>query len=84
MLLKSDSWVNIQCNYWVKICCNLTEIGPTKRSKGVKIIAIADKHGLPLSVSKHAANHHKVTLVQLSLDFYMIKAKPDNLIGDKA
>jgi hypothetical protein len=35
-------------------------------------------------VSTHAANHHEVTLVQLSFDFYMIEAKPENLIGDKA
>lgn len=54
-------------------------IGPTKRGKGMKIMAIVDEHGLPLSVSTHAANHHEVTLVQLSLDFYMIEAKPDNL-----
>jgi transposase len=60
------------------------EIGPTKRGKGVKIMAIVDRHGLPLSVSAHAANHHEVTLVQLSFDFYMIEAKPENLIGDKA
>jgi transposase len=33
-------------------------IGPTKRGKGVKIMAIVDRHGLPLSVSTHAANHH--------------------------
>ena len=60
------------------------EIDPTKRGKGVKIMAIVDRHGLPLSVSTHAANHHEVTLVQLSFDFYMIEAKPENLIGDKA
>ena len=60
------------------------EIGKTKRGKGVKIMAIVDRHGLPLAVSTHAANHHEVTLVQLSFDFYMIEAKPDNLIGDKA
>jgi transposase len=60
------------------------EIGPTRRGKGVKILAIVDRHGLPLSVSTHAANHHEVTLVQLSFDFYMIEAKPQNLIGDKA
>lgn len=60
------------------------EIGPTKRGKGVKIMAIVDRHGLPLAVSTHAANHHEVTLVQLSFDFYMIEAKPDNLIGDRA
>jgi transposase len=59
-------------------------IGKTRRGKGVKILAIVDRHGLPLSVSTHAANHHEVTLVQLSFDFYMIEAKPQNLIGDKA
>ena len=60
------------------------EIGPTKRGKGVKIMGIVDRHGLPLAVSTHAANHHEVTLVQLSFDFYMIEAKPEKLIGDKA
>jgi transposase len=60
------------------------EIGKTRRGKGVKILAIVDRHGLPLSVSTHAANHHEVTLVQLSFDFYMIEAKPQNLIGDRA
>jgi transposase len=60
------------------------DIGNTKRGKGLKIMAIVDRHGLPLSVSTHAANHHEVTLVQLSFDFYMIETKPDKLIGDKA
>jgi transposase len=60
------------------------EIGPTRRGKGVKIMGIVDRHGLPLAVSTHAANHHEVTLVQLSFDFYMIEAKPENLIGDRA
>ena len=60
------------------------EIGPTKRGKGVKIMAIVDRHGLPLAVSTHAANHHEVTLVQLSFEFYMIEVKPENLIGDRA
>lgn len=56
------------------------QIGPIKRGKGVKILAIVDRQGLPLSVSTHAANHHEVTLVQLSFDFYMIEAKPENLL----
>jgi transposase len=60
------------------------EIGATKRGKGLKIMAIVDRHGLPLSVSTHAANHHEVRLVQLCFDFYMIEAKPKNLIGDRA
>src|SRR6478609_1999262 len=59
------------------------DIGPTKRGKGLKIMAIVDRHGLPLSVSTHAANHHEVRLVQLCFDFYMIEAKPENLIGDR-
>jgi transposase len=37
-----------------------SEIGPTKRGKGMKNIAIVDRHGLPLSVSTHAANHHEM------------------------
>ena len=41
------------------------EIGATKRGKGLKIMAIVDRHGLPLSVSTHAANHHEVRFVQL-------------------
>lgn len=59
-------------------------VGKTKRGKGVKIMAIVDKEGLPLAVSTHAANHHEVTLVQLSFEFYMIEAKPEKLIGDRA
>jgi transposase len=43
------------------------EIGATKRGKGLKIMAIVDRHGLPLLVSTHAANHHEVRLVQLFL-----------------
>ncbi len=60
------------------------EIGKTKRGKGVKIMGIVDRNGLPIAVTTHAANHHEVTLVQLTFDFYMIEAKPEKLIGDKA
>src|SRR4029078_3908023 len=60
------------------------DVGLTKRGKGVKVLAIVERHGLPLAVSTHAANHHEVTLVQLTFDFYMIEAKPEQLIGDKA
>jgi hypothetical protein len=50
----------------------------------VKILAIVDRHGLPFSVSTHAANHHEVTLVQLSIAFYMLEGKPEQLTGDRA
>jgi len=39
---------------------------------------------LPMAVRTHAANHHEVTLGQLMFEFYMIEAKPENLIGDRA
>ena len=61
-----------------------TEIGKTMRGKGVKIMSIVDRHALPVAVSTHAANHYKVTLVQLSFDFYITEANSENLIGDKA
>ncbi len=50
----------------------------------MRIMAIVDHHGLPLSVSTHAANHHEVRLVQLCFDCYRVETKPDNLIGDRA
>ncbi len=43
-----------------------------------------DRHGLPLSVSTHAANHHEVTLVPLRFDCSRLEAKPEPLIGDRA
>jgi transposase len=59
-------------------------VGKTKRGKGVKIMGIVDRNGLPAAVITHAANHYEVTLVHLTFDFYMIEAKPEKLIGDKA
>lgn len=59
-------------------------VGKTKRGKGLKILAIIDRHGWPLLVSTHAANHHEFTLVQLSFAFDMLESPPDNLIGDRA
>ena len=47
-------------------------------------MAIVDRHGLPLSVSTHAATQHEVRVAQLCFDFYMIEAKPENLVGDRA
>ena len=39
---------------------------------------------MPLSVNTQAANRHDVTLVQNGFDFYMIGAKPEKPIGEKA
>ena len=42
------------------------EVGTTKRGKGMKIMAIVDRHGLPLSVSTHAANHQYKAAIPIS------------------
>jgi len=52
------------------------EIGSTIQGKSMNVMANIDRHGLPLAVSMHAANHHELTLVQLSFDFYMIEGIP--------
>ena len=38
------------------------EMGPTKRGKGLKIMAIVGRHGLPLSVRMHAAIYYEGAL----------------------
>lgn len=60
------------------------ENGPKKCGKVVKIMAIVDRSCLPLAITTHVAIHHEVTLVQLTFDFCMVEAKPENLIGDRA
>jgi hypothetical protein len=42
------------------------------------------KRELGIDLPGSAANHHEVDLAQLCFDFYMIEAKPDNLIDDRA
>ena len=59
-------------------------IGPPRRGNGVKMLAIVDRHGRPLSGSTHAANHHAVTLGQLRFDVYLLEATPEHRIGDRA
>jgi len=58
----------------------MQRFGATKHGKGMKSMAIVNRHGLPLSVSTHAATNHEVRLVQLCFDFYTIEAKPENLM----
>jgi len=60
------------------------EIGTANRGKGLNITSIDDRNGLPLAVTSHAANHHEVTLVQLTFDFYIIEAKLEKPSSSKA
>ena len=59
-------------------------VGPTKRGKGTKIIALADAHSLPLAVSIESASPHESQLVEGVLGHSFLDALPARLIGDSA
>ena len=59
-------------------------MGPTKRGKGSKLMAVADRHGLPLAVDVASASPAEVRLVRKTLDVRFIEELPERLIGDKA
>jgi Putative transposase of IS4/5 family (DUF4096)/Transposase DDE domain len=59
-------------------------VGKTKRGKGSKIMAIADRHGLPVAVLVESATPHEVTLVHATLAERFVKELPVRLIGDNA
>ncbi len=60
------------------------KVGPTKRGKGTKIMAMADAAGLPLGIHVEAASPHEVILVEPTLAACVIDTPPKRLIGDKA
>jgi len=59
-------------------------VGPTKRGKGSKIMAIADGHGLPLAVHVASASPHETKLVEATLEQRFFADLPERLIGDRA
>jgi transposase len=59
-------------------------VGPTKRGKGSKIMAIADRHGLPVAVHVVSASPNEATLVEPTLQRRFLHETPERLIGDKA
>jgi transposase len=59
-------------------------VGKTKRGKGTKLMAVADRSGLPLAVYAASASPHEVTLVGETLAQVLIAERPERLIGDKA
>ena len=59
-------------------------MGPTKRGKGSKIMAMADRHGLPIAVDVASASPHEIKLVNSTLKARFLKESPQRLIGDKA
>jgi transposase len=59
-------------------------VGKTKRGKGTKIMAIADRHGLPIGISVASASPHETQLIETTLEQRFTKKVPPLLIGDKA
>ncbi len=59
-------------------------MGATKRGKGSKIMAVADRTGFSVAVHVAAASPHEVTLVQHTLAERVVRPLPQRLIGDKA
>ena len=59
-------------------------VGKTKRGKGTKIMAVADRAGLPIALCTASASPHEVTLVRATLRESLIGPWPQRLIGDAA
>ena len=59
-------------------------IGKTKRGKGSKLMAVADRSGLPLAVHLTSASPHEITLVHDTLKERFFRRQPLRLIGDRA
>lgn len=59
-------------------------MGKTKRGKGTKLMAVADRADFPLAVHTSSAAPHEVTLVHTTLAQVLTTEQPKHLIGDKA
>ena len=59
-------------------------MGKTKRGKGTKLMALADRSGVPLAVHAARASPHEVTLVEATLAASFVGEEPKRLIGDRA
>src|ERR1017187_960256 len=59
-------------------------VGPTRRGKGSKIMAIADRHGLPVACCVTSASPHESKLVEATVAQRFTRAKPKRMIGDRA
>ena len=60
------------------------KVGKTKRGKGTKIMVVADRNGLPVSVCAESTAPHEVTLAMSTLLQMVIPDAPQSLIGNNA
>ncbi len=59
-------------------------VGPTRRGKGTKIMAIADRHGLPVAAWIGSASPHETRFVEATVEQRFTAAPPERMIGDRA
>ena len=59
-------------------------MGKTRRGLATKLMAIADRHGLPISATIAAGQRHEVRLVDAAVQERFTKKKPQRLIADRA
>jgi transposase len=60
------------------------QVGKTKPGKGTKIMAVADRNGLPVSVYVESATPREVTLAMSTLLHLVVPDAPENLVADNA
>jgi hypothetical protein len=53
--------------------------GKTKRGKGIKIVAVADRRGLPVSICIESATPQEVKLATSTLVQMVVPAAPEHL-----
>lgn len=59
-------------------------VGPTRRGKGTKIMAIAERHGFPVAVGIGSASPHETRFVEATVEQRFTAATPERMIGDRA
>jgi hypothetical protein len=59
-------------------------VGKTKRGKGPKLMAVANRTGAPLAVHIDSASPHEVKLVEAMIEARFTAKRPGRLIGDLA
>ncbi len=59
-------------------------VGKTKRGKGTKLVAVADRSGLPVALCIVSASSHESQLVERVLAARFLAHMPQRLIGDRA
>ena len=59
-------------------------MGKTKRGKGTKLLAVADRTGLPVAVYPARASPHEGAIVAATLANRFVEEAPPRLIGERA